>query len=64
MGCAAAQVKENHRLQNVSDEELASEEEAKSESRTCAFGACENVVIGDKRVKYCEDHKDPKNRKE
>ena len=32
--------------------------------RPCAFDGCDNEVTGDKRVKYCEDHKDPKNRKE
>lgn len=59
MGCeVVAAVKENHRLQNVPDEELA------SAARPCAVDGCMNAVFGDKRVKYCEDHKDPKSRKE
>lgn len=33
-------------------------------ARTCALADCGNEVTGDKRIKYCDDHKDPKNRKE
>lgn len=34
-------------------------------SNSCEFGECDNPKYSDHpRVKYCEDHKDPKNRKE
>lgn len=39
-------------------------EEPPEPERPCALEGCTNEVTGDKRVKYCEDHKDPKNRKE
>jgi len=56
-----ALIDENHRLQNLADEELKAEI---TDFRPCAFGGCQNEVIGDKRVKYCEDHRDVKSRKE
>lgn len=79
LGCpAVAATKENHRLQNLTDEELKAEseseetddnepedDEAAAETSTCAFPGCTNPRWStDKRVKYCEDHKVAKNRKE
>ena len=73
LGCpAVAATKENHRLQNLTDEELKAEtdepepeDEEEPETSTCAFPGCTNPRWStDKRVKYCEDHKIAKNRKE
>lgn len=34
-------------------------------TNTCTFGTCDNPKYSDSpRAKYCEEHKDPKNRKE
>lgn len=34
-------------------------------SNTCEFGSCDNPKYSDSpRTKYCDDHRDPKNRKE
>ncbi len=41
------------------------EEEAEVEVSTCDYDGCPNKKYSDHpRVKYCEEHKDPKNRKE
>lgn len=55
------QAEENNQLQNAPDEEL---EPETTGGRVCVFGHCQNEVTGDKRVKYCEDHRDVKSRKE
>lgn len=34
------------------------------EADACTFGDCDNPRIDHPRAKYCEAHKDPKNRKE